>query len=224
VSNLIIFDFDGVVADSEGHANSVLAEIITELGVPMTLEDAYLQFMGKPFPDVISRVKEIVGENRPEDFAQYFQDRLLSRFRRDLQPVPGVNDYIAAFNHLPMCIASNSSHDRLKVCLEVLRLQKIFGKNVFSASDVVKAKPHPDLFLHAAKQMDTDPSRTIVIEDSASGVTAAVAAGMKVIGLLAGSHIQSRHEQELLVAGANYVVNTFAEAKDYTNEIQASWV
>jgi len=168
---LIIYDFDGVIADSEVLANTVLAEIVTELGVPTTLEDSYRLYMGKRFVDVIAAVESSVGRPLPSSFASDYQARTLERFRRDLRFVDGARDYIDAFAHLPRCIASSSSPDRLALCLEVLDLRAAFSTHVFSASAVPRGKPDPDIFFHAAKQMGRAPADCIVIEDSVSGVT-----------------------------------------------------
>jgi HAD superfamily hydrolase (TIGR01509 family) len=219
---LIIYDFDGVIADSEVLANTVLAQIVTELGVATTLEQSYRLYMGKRFVDVIAAVETSLGRPLPASFPADYQARTLERFRRDLRFVDGARGYIDAFAHVPRCIASSSSPDRLALCLQVLELQSTFGAHVFSASAVPRGKPHPDIFLHAAKQMGTAPSDCIVIEDSASGVTAALAAGMTVIGLLAGKHIRADHGERLLSAGAHHVARTFKEAETITHRLLAA--
>jgi len=219
VDHLLIFDFDGVIADSEVVANSVLAEVVSELGVPTTLEDSYDRYMGKRFPDVLAAVQADIGRPLPTTFAEDFQARTLAALRRDLKPVTGAGGYIETFAHIPKCIASSSSPDRLNLCLDVLALRNVFGSRVYSASLVPRGKPHPDIFLHAAEQMEVAPSRAIVIEDSASGVKAGVAAGMTVIGLLAASHIQKGHRDRLHAAGAHHVAETFQEADAITRGI-----
>jgi beta-phosphoglucomutase-like phosphatase (HAD superfamily) len=220
---LIIYDFDGVIADSEVLANAVLAEIVTELGKPTTLEDSYHLYMGKRFVDVIAAIEASVGTALPQGFAASYQARTLERFRCDLCPVAGAHEHILAFPNTPKCIASSSSPDRLALCLEVLRLQSVFdGTNVFSASAVTRGKPHPDIFLHAADQMGVVPPCCIVIEDSAPGVEAGRAAGMTVIGLLAASHIREGHVHSLRRAGTHHVVQTFREAQEVTRAFLAT--
>lgn len=218
---LIIFDFDGVIADSETPANAVLAEMVTELGAPTTLEDAYDRYLGKRFADVVAQIERDVGQTLPADFAAALQKRTLQRFRDDLQPVSGVLDFIDAFKEVPKCIASTSSPDRIHMCLDLLCLREAFEPNVYSVSMVTRGKPHPDVFLYAAAQLGAPPSRTIVIEDSASGVTAGVAAGMTVIGLLAASHIKPDSGDRLRRAGAHHVVDTFDEAREIVSEMLA---
>jgi HAD superfamily hydrolase (TIGR01509 family) len=219
VKGLIVFDFDGVLADSEMLANTVLAGIVSELGVPTTPEDSLRTYMGKRSDEVIAAIAGVIGRPLPDGFHEDFQARTLARLRRDLRLVAGARAYIEAFQHVPRCIASSSSPDRLALCLEVLDLNSLFGSNVYSASEVPRGKPHPDIFLHAADRMGIDPRTAIVIEDSVSGVQAGIAAGMTVIGLLAGSHIRDGHASRLRHAGAHHVAPTFAEAERITREL-----
>lgn len=214
MSQAIIFDFDGVIADSEVLSNTTLAEIVTELGVPTTLDDAYRNYMGKRFHEVIAAIEQALGRSLPVGFADDYQRRTLSRFRIDLRPIHGVREFITRFDRLPRCIASSSSPDRLALCLEVLDMEALFRGRVFSASTVARGKPHPDIFLHAAAEIGVRPERCIIIEDSASGVIAGRAAGATVIGFLAAGHIRDGHGAVLADAGAHYVVNTFREAEE----------
>ena len=208
LARLLIFDFDGVLADSEVLANAVLAEAITELGVRTTGEDSMRLYMGKRLHEVIAAVEANIGRAVPTDFPQTFQQRTFERFRAELRMVEGARAFIEAFPDVPRCIASSSTPDRLALCLELLDLQGLFGANVFSALQVARGKPHPDVFLFAAERMGVDPSEALVIEDSDGGVKAAVAAGMTVIGLLAASHIGEGHAERLRAAGAHYTATT----------------
>jgi HAD superfamily hydrolase (TIGR01509 family) len=219
MSQAIIFDFDGVIADSEVLSNTTLAEVVTELGVPTTLDDAYRDYMGKRFHDVIAAIEQALGRSLPAGFADDYQRRTLSRFRADLRPIKGVREFIATFRELPRCIASSSSPDRLAVCLEVLDMESLFRARVFSASTVARGKPHPDIFLHAAAEIGVQPERCIVIEDSASGVIAGRAAGATVIGLLAAGHIRDGHGAVLADAGAHHVVRAYREAEELVRNL-----
>jgi HAD superfamily hydrolase (TIGR01509 family) len=219
---LLIYDFDGVIADSEVVANTVLAEVVTELGLPTSLQDAYGLYMGKRFSEVMSAVQASLGRTLPPTFAADCQVRTLGRFRQELRLVDGVRRYLDAFADLPRCIASSSAPERLAVCLEVLGLHGEFGANVFSASTVARGKPHPDIFLYAAQQMRVPPSRCVVLEDSPSGVAAALAAGMTVIGILAASHIQEGQQERLRSAGARYLAQSFEEAEAITRRLLAA--
>jgi HAD superfamily hydrolase (TIGR01549 family) len=209
----LVFDFDGVIADSEALANMVLAEAVTELGRETTLQDALNRYMGKRWPEVVALIESDIGEPLPDNFSDTLKAATLMRFRTELQEVQGARAFIQEFAWIPQCIASSSSLDRLRLCLDVLGLASRFRDNVFSADMVERGKPHPDIFLLAAGRMGVPPQSCLVIEDSISGVRAGVAAGMTVVGLCAGSHLKPSHAQRLEEVGANYVVADWSEAK-----------
>lgn len=219
MAKALIFDFDGVVADSEVLANTVLAEIVTELGVPTTVEDSYRCYLGKRFGEIIAEIEKTVGRTLPPSFSAQFQARTLDSFRRALLPIPGVREFIVKFSHVPRCIASSSSPDRLAVCLDVLNMTSLFDGRVFSASNVERGKPHPDIFLHAAASMGLLPSECIVVEDSISGVIAGRAAGCTVIGLLAAGHIREDHGARLTAVGAHHVALNYIEMERVVGEL-----
>jgi HAD superfamily hydrolase (TIGR01509 family) len=216
---LIIFDFDGVIADSEVLSNTVLAEYVSEAGLPTSLDDAYRLYMGKRVPEIAAAVEASLGRPLRADFGAEFQRRALQRFRTDLKVVAGAREYLAAFQDLRRCIASTSSPQRLAVCLEALDLGEMFGTNVFSSEMVPRGKPHPDIFLYAARQFAVSPAECLVIEDSVGGAQAGIAAGMTVIGLLAASHIRDDHGDRLAMAGANYVARSFNDAATITRSV-----
>jgi HAD superfamily hydrolase (TIGR01509 family) len=211
----IIFDFDGVLADSEVLSNTVIAEIVTELGVPTTIDDAYRTFMGKRLSEVIEAIELVTGRTLPPDFADDYQRRTFDAFRAHLKAVDGAREFLEKFRGIwrdvPRCIASSSSPERLELSLEVLNMTPLFEGRVFSASNVTRGKPHPDIFLHAAEQLGIAAGDCIVIEDSVGGVTAGRAAGATVIGLTAAGHIKPGHDVKLREAGADHVVASFAE-------------
>jgi HAD superfamily hydrolase (TIGR01509 family) len=207
----IIFDFDGVLADSEVLSNSVIADVVGELGVPTSLDDAYRTYMGKRLNDVIETIERVTGRKLPEDFADAYQRRTFDAFRAHLKPVGGAREFLAEWREVPNCIASSSSPERLALSLEVLDMAAFFEGRVFSASNVARGKPHPDIFLYAAKQLGIAPADCIVIEDSVGGVTAARAAGSTAIGFTAASHIQPGHDTRLRDAGADHIATSFAE-------------
>jgi HAD superfamily hydrolase (TIGR01509 family) len=222
MTRAIIFDFDGVIADSEVLSNTVLAEVVTELGVPTTLEDAYRDYMGKRFFDVIAAIERTVGRSLPASFAKAYQERTLTRFRQGLAPIAGVREFIAAFADLPRCIASSSSPDRLALCLDVLDMTLLFEGRVFSASNVARGKPHPDIFLHAAAAIGVSPRDCIIIEDSVGGVVAGRAAGATVIGLLAAGHIRDGHAAALEEAGAHYLASDYRAVETIVRHLLAT--
>jgi HAD superfamily hydrolase (TIGR01509 family) len=218
MKRLLIFEFDGVLADSEILANAVLAEMVTELGVPTTTEDSLRHYVGKRLQDVILTVEQTVGRPMASDFVAAFQQRTLARLRAEVRLVEGARAYLDAFADVPRCIASSSPPDRIAVCLETLGLVDLFGERVFSASQVARGKPHPDIFLHAAERMGVPPTDALVLEDSVGGVRAAIAAGMTVIGLTAASHIRDGHAERLTAAGAHHIATTFSEAERLTRD------
>ncbi|WP_158925745.1 HAD family phosphatase [Acidisphaera sp. S103] len=206
-----IFDFDGVIADSEALANTVLAEAVSLLGQPTTLDDALTRYMGKRWQDMVASIEDGIGRPVPDDFSDDLKMAILARFRTDLREVAGASAFIQRFASVPRCIASSGSQDRLRLCLDVLGLTDTFGDNVFSADMVTRGKPHPDIFLLAAERIGVAPADCLVVEDSVSGVRAGVAAGMTVIGLCAGSHLRDGHADRMLQAGAACAAGTWDE-------------
>ena len=166
----LIFDFDGVIADSEAIANTVLAEFVTELGHSTTLDQALARYSGRRWDEAVAEIEANVGKPVPSTFSGELKRATLERFRTDLKEVSGAANFIQRFAHLPRCIASSSSLDRLQLCLSVLALEAEFGNHVFSADMVARGKPHPDILLFAADRLGVAPHECLVIEDSASGI------------------------------------------------------
>jgi beta-phosphoglucomutase-like phosphatase (HAD superfamily) len=214
LTTALIFDFDGVIADSEILANTVLADALTKIGVPTTPAGALDRYQGKRWPEVLARVSEDIGGPLPRGFAEALVVSTDVRFRSDLREVEGASAFIRRFEGLPRCIASSSSEQRLALCLDVLGLTSYFHNRVFSADRVLRGKPYPDIFLYASATLAIDPAACIVIEDSPSGVQAGVEAGMMVIGLCAASHVRDGHGRHLIAAGAKWVVNSWLEVAD----------
>ncbi|MBN3932786.1 HAD family hydrolase [Streptomyces verrucosisporus] len=186
--DLVIFDNDGVLVDSEPMSNRILAAYLTELGHPTTYEDSIRDYMGSAMHRIHDLILERSGQRLPHDFDAVFHARVFEAFRRDLLPVPGVGEVLRNLGteSVPYCVASSGSHERIRVALGRTGLCERFGdKRVFSAQDVGRGKPAPDLFLHAAEVMGVPPGRCAVVEDSPLGVRAAVAAGMDVYGFTA---------------------------------------
>jgi HAD superfamily hydrolase (TIGR01549 family) len=209
----LIFDFDGVIADSEAIANSVLAEVVTELGHSTTLEQALDRYSGRRWSDAMSAIEAAIGKPLPFSFSGDLKRLTLERFRTDLKEVSGAAKFIRRFSHIPRCIASSSSIDRLQLCLSALELRDEFGDYVFSADMVARGKPYPDIFLFAAGRLGVNPSECLVIEDSAGGIKAAVAAGMMAVGLCAASHIRAGHDIKLRDAGAVHLAHSWADVE-----------
>lgn len=181
---LVIFDNDGVVVDSELLANEVLAAVLTGEGYPVTADECIRDFMGGSLDGVRSTVEERAGLELPSTFAERYHDRLFEAFSTRLRPVAGITGVLDALEG-PYCLASSGTVERIHRSLAVTGLGSYFEGRIFSADMVRRAKPAPDLFLHAAAALSVDPSRCVVVEDSPNGVRAGLAAGMKVLGYAA---------------------------------------
>ncbi len=206
---LLIFDCDGVLVDSEGLSCQLDAELLTEFGVPYTAEDVAREFIGVSLKDQIARIKGEHGITLPADFSEKLNHRLFARFETDLKPIAGVREAILALP-VPRCVASSSVPERIALSLRVTGLSDLFD-HIFSATQVPRGKPAPDLFLHAAVQMGAGAEECVVIEDSTAGVQAAIAAGMRVIGFTGGGHCGPEHGDKLRAAGASVVIDHMAD-------------
>ncbi len=214
----LIFDFDGVIADSEAIANTVLAEAVSRLGHPTTLDQALARYSGRRWDGVVAEIETAAGRALPSTFSDDLKHATLDRFRTDLKEVSGAANFIRRFSHIPRCIASSSSLDRLQLCLAVLALEAEFGTHVYSADMVARGKPYPDVFLFAADKLHVKPKECLVIEDSASGIRAAVAAGMTTVGLCAASHIREGHDLKLRDAGAVHLAKSWSDVERFALE------
>ncbi|MFE5907778.1 HAD family hydrolase [Streptomyces wedmorensis] len=186
--DLVIFDNDGVLVDSEPISNTLLAGYLTELGHPTTYEESVRDYMGSAMHRIHELVEERSGQRLPEDFDETFHARVFAAFERELEAVAGAGDVLKglAAAGVPYCVASSGSHERIRVGHRKTGLDAWFRDGiVFSAEDVGRGKPAPDLFLHAAERMGVAPERCVVVEDSGLGVRAALAAGMDVYGFTA---------------------------------------
>ncbi|MGW6953525.1 HAD family hydrolase [Streptomyces chartreusis] len=186
--DLVIFDNDGVLVDSEPISNRLLAAYLTELGHPTSYEESIRDYMGSAMHRIHDLVLERTGERLPEDFDDVFHAGVFAAFERELKAVPGAVDVLEKLgaDGVPYCVASSGSHERIRVGHRTTGLDRYFDEGrVFSSQDVGRGKPAPDLFLHAAERMGVAPARCLVVEDSPLGVQAAVAAGMDVYGFTA---------------------------------------
>ncbi|GAA5002671.1 HAD family hydrolase [Streptomyces siamensis] len=186
--DLVIFDNDGVLVDSERISNTILAAHLTELGHPTSYEDSIRDYMGSAMHRIHDLVHERSGRRLPDDFDDVFHARVFAAFERELEPVPGAMQVLEklAADGVPYCVASSGSHERIRVGHRKTGLDQWFdAERVFSSQDVGRGKPAPDLFLHAAERMGVPPRRCVVVEDSPLGVQAAHAAGMDVYGFTA---------------------------------------
>ncbi|WP_217196609.1 HAD family hydrolase [Streptomyces buecherae] len=186
--DLVIFDNDGVLVDSEPISNRLLAAYLTELGHPTTYDEAIRDYMGSAMHRIHDLVLERYGRQLPSEFDATFHERVFAAFGAELEAVVGAAEVVEELRAegVPYCLASSGSHERIRVALKKTELYELFGEErIFSSQDVGRGKPAPDLFLHAASVMGVAPERCAVVEDSPLGVQAARAAGMDVYGFTA---------------------------------------
>lgn len=181
---LVIFDCDGVLVDSERINNQVMADVLAECGFRLGYDEVVERFIGHSFAQCLAALREDFGFDLPPDFPARVEHRTRSELERSLVSVPGVESVLSALSalSLPYCVASNGERDGIAFSLRHTGLLPWFGERFFSAQDVAAPKPAPDVFLHAARQCAVDPLRCVVVEDTPTGVKAARAAGMKVLG------------------------------------------
>jgi HAD superfamily hydrolase (TIGR01509 family) len=213
--DLIIFDCDGVLVDSEVVGCECLRATLCEFGYPIDLEGVVEKFLGRSFSVVREEYQLALGRPLGGDFVDRHRQALREAFAASLRPMPeieGVLDSLAT----PFCVASSSDTERLAFSLAITGLAPRFGERVFSADAVARGKPAPDLFLHAARLMGAEPFRSLVIEDSVMGVRAGKAAGMTVWGFTGGTHNAGRDASRLLAeAGADRITATLADVRGF---------
>lgn len=189
MTDLVIFDCDGVLIDSEVISANMLIAELRDYGLDITLEFVSRNFLGRSYPTVMRDIREVFGVTLPDHFEVDYRARLLAAFARDLKVMPGVLDVIKGLR-VPFCLATSSSPERAAQSLQLTGLDVLFGDRTYTASRVAKGKPAPDLFLFAADQMGVAPGRCLVIEDSLIGVRAGLSAGMEVWRFTGGSHLR----------------------------------
>ena len=188
---LIIFDCDGVLIDSEIISAQMLVAELAPFGVQIDLDYVARHFLGRSYPTVLRQIRNEFGLDLPEDFEARYRDRLLAAFETGLQVMPGIPALLEQLA-LPWCVATSSSRPRAERSLEISGLSERVGGRLYTASQVERAKPAPDLFLLAAREMGVPPARCLVIEDSLNGIRAGLAAGMEVWRFTGGSHLAGR--------------------------------
>ena len=210
---LIIFDFDGVIVDSEVLASEVLADRITELGYPTSLDESFEHYLGRNWQSCLDKFEELWGKPAPAGWREQI-DAEIERRLDELQPIAGAIDFVTHNTATARCIASSSTPEWIERRLALVGLAGHFAGAIFSSAiHVARGKPHPDIYLHAARAMGVAPASALVIEDSVVGVTAAVAAGASVVGLCAGAHARGDHGGRLRAAGAHVICHSFAEVQ-----------
>ncbi|WP_147196812.1 HAD family phosphatase [Pantoea sp. CCBC3-3-1] len=207
--DLIIFDCDGVLVDSEIIGINLTRALLEQHGVVIGLEAFCTHYSGLAWNELITKVREESGVNLPDTLHQTFYNALYSEFEEKLRRITGTYEVISQLDY-PKCICSNSGREQLDFMLTHVGLKSLFPGSVFSAVDLGpnRGKPQPDIFLHAAAVMRAVPENTLVIEDSVHGVTAAKRAGMYVAGFTGGAHTWRDHAERLKAAGADVVIDS----------------
>jgi HAD superfamily hydrolase (TIGR01509 family) len=182
---LVIFDCDGVLVDSERLAVRIDVQVLAALGWVMTEQDVIERFMGRTDAYMVAEIEAYLGKKLPADWEAPYQHLYRDTFAAELTPVDGVVEALDQIT-LPMCVASSGTHERMRFTLGLTGLYDRFAGRIFSATEVARGKPAPDIFLHASERMGVPPDRCAVIEDSRHGVEAARAAGMRVFGYAGG--------------------------------------
>jgi HAD superfamily hydrolase (TIGR01509 family) len=209
---MVIFDCNGVLVDSEPLATSIVSQEFMRAGFPLTPDIVARYFTGRRPADMFGEVEIAAGRKLPPGFAATVASATLRRFRAELRATAHMAQALSWLRG-PKCVASSSSFDRIRVSLESTDLIRYFEPYLFSATEVRQGKPAPDLFLHAAAKMHVAPRDCIVVEDSAVGVAAGVAAGMTAIGFIGGSHAGPRLAEQLRTAGARAVISDMRALK-----------
>src|SRR5438552_3253176 len=202
---LVIFDCDGVLVDSEPIINRAHAQVLTACGYSITEQDLVGRFCGMSDPDMLDIIERERGRALPASYGERVGLMIESGFHQSLAAIEGVAEVLDQLK-LPVCVASSSAPEQIRRKLELTGLLGRFGENLFSATMVARGKPAPDLFLYAAQQLATAPDRCLVIEDSPAGIDAALAARMTAIGFAGGSHCGPEHGVRLQRHGAALVM------------------
>lgn len=217
---LIIFDFDGVLVDSEYIAGAVTTRLLTEFGAKTDLDTVLSQFVGQHVDAIASHLEQHIGKENIQEFKQKSKIENRKAFQEKLAPLPNVLKTLSQIS-IPMCIGSNSAYDSLLAKLEITKLNAFFPtEKLFVSSMVSKPKPAPDVYLKAAKHHNIAPQNCLVIEDSVHGIHAAKAANMAVIGFYGASHCHPKYEALLKQAGASITFDNIGELPNIINELQ----
>ena len=218
--DLVIFDCDGVLVDSEVISCRAHAETLTRHGYPITPDQVFDRFLGRSMRKATLEIEAELGRPLPEDFQTQVYAEIFRLFAASLEATPHIDEALAAIM-MPVCVASSGPPEKISTSLNHVGLYDRFAPHIFSAVQVTNGKPAPDLFLFAAEQMKTAPARCVVIEDSVAGVTGALAAGMVVFGYHGGSHCRPDTAETLRAAGAAVTFDDMRQLPDLIGRIGA---
>lgn len=204
--NLLIFDCDGVLVDSEILAVRAEAQVLSEVGFPMTEDEIASTCVGLSYPDMMALLEERFGKPVPVGLEERIQKEAVAAFPTELREIPGITELLVG-SDMARCVASSGTPERIGLSLSITGLDACFApETIFSSKFVAAGKPAPDLFLYAAEQMGVAPEECLVVEDSPHGITAARSAGMLAVGLTAGRHMRPNTIERLSAAGAHHIV------------------
>ncbi len=221
--DLVIFDCDGVLVDSELISCRAHAETLVRHGYPITADQVLERFLGVSDREARLAVEAELGRRLPDDFESQVKAATLQFYAGDLRAISHVGEAIAAIG-LKKCVASSGTPEKIRHGLTCAGLYGQLAPHIFSATQVERGKPAPDLFLFAAAQMRASPERCVVIEDSIPGITGALAAGMTVLGFHGGSHCRPGYGEALRAAGAVLTFDDMRQLPDLIGQIEASAV
>lgn len=209
----IIFDFDGVLLESELELNRLIAQLLSELGCPTTVQEALTSFTGLTGPDLRKVIEKRLGRPVPPSFNEELREAGNRALAAGLEPLAGAVDFVRALPpHLAKAVASSSSTRWIRTHLEHLDLRDAFEPHIYSGKEhVTRGKPAPDLYHHAARELGIDISRAVILEDSKVGASGALASGATVIGVAAGKHCLDGHEEMLRDVGVELIAHSFDE-------------
>ncbi len=219
--DLIIFDCDGVLVDSEVISCRAHAQTLTKHGYPITEAQVLERFLGRSMRHSIGEVEAELGRRLPDDFHSQVYSEIFRLFAISLQATPHMAETLARIT-TPVCVASSGPPEKISTSLNHVGLYERFAPHIFSAVQVRQGKPAPDLFLFAADKMQAAPARCLVIEDSLAGIEGARAAGMTVLGFHGGSHCGPGYADRLLDAGATAVFDDMRELPDLMRRVGAA--
>jgi len=211
----IIFDFDGVLIESEFDGNRQVAELLTDLGHRTSVDEALKHYVGLAGSPFIDAIEQRIGTRLPPEFYERRQEQNIRALREGIAAVVGAVDFVRSLPpDLPIAVASSSTTRWIRGHLDHLGLADAFGDHIYSGREhVSRGKPAPDVYLHAAAELGVDIRRSVILEDSTVGVTGALASGATVIGLAAGAHCLDDHGDRLRALGVELIAHSFAEVR-----------
>jgi HAD superfamily hydrolase (TIGR01509 family) len=219
--DLIIFDCDGVLVDSEVISCRAHADVLSRHGYRITADEVLTRFLGVSDREARLAVEREIGRKLPDDLEEQMKATALKLYAGELQAIAHVAAAIAAID-LPKCVASSGTPEKIRHGLTCAGLYDALAPHLFSATQVKRGKPAPDLFLFAADRMNTPPERCLVVEDSIPGVTGARAAGMTVLGFHGGSHCPPGHDAMLRAAGADLTFDDMRQLPELVRRVEAA--